>query len=744
MTSTSTASKPAGRRSILKPVLLGIAAAVLLMGSLRPAAAGRQDAPPAQPVEDNLFRLLGIQPSEESLDYVMNKTQFQLSALLTEQRHPKTMGLSEKVLSGMAGGLQMLFSVDEDVAARLDRLAAEPRVLQDLSSEIESALLQKRKVYIYGCGATGRLAKQMESSFWRPFWKRVKSEPSAWAKLQAALGAEVEDRLIGEMTGGDRALISSLEGFEDLQLIGRLQLEDRKVEKGDVVICVTEGGETSSVIGAVLAALDQWKRSGAYTPEQSRRKLYFVYNNPDDKLLPFERSRKVIQEPGITKINLTTGPQAITGSTRMQAATIETYVLAQVLQDALGRTLKRFLSRKDMARLGFGAGRTLAERLGQFAGVLKAVKGAVPELAPFSELEAKTYQENHFATYFAGAGLLTVFIDSTERSPTFRLYPLDTVTEPRRRCWIQVWTPATGLKEAWQALLGRPFRGLGSALYQKPFEESNEDSYLQTAALESLKKAGDDQQNLYDFSFAEPNARKRGPQKEDLGVAVCLGADESALEGAGSPFRKFVDVFESKGGRAVVISVGSGSAKKPSPALSGFLQDYGRAPHRTLAVSVRVPEEDDAFALNQHIALKILLNAHSTAVMARLGKVVGNTMTNVSPSNLKLIGRATFLVQSHINDVLSRPAWVQRFGFRRPVTYGEANSVLFESVRFLKDNPREAGQTAEVALSIIRVLESLRQKRGLPSEEALALVRTKGLNRYLRDVTIEEKLPRHP
>ena len=54
------------------------------------------------------------------------------------------------------------------------------------------------------------------------------------------------------MTGGDRALISSLEGFEDLQLIGRLQLEDRGVGQGDVVICVTEGGETSSVIGTVL------------------------------------------------------------------------------------------------------------------------------------------------------------------------------------------------------------------------------------------------------------------------------------------------------------------------------------------------------------------------------------------------------------------------------------------------------------------------------------------------------------
>jgi len=49
-------------------------------------------------------------------------------------------------------------------------------------------------------------------------------------------------------------------------------------------------------------------------------KVYFVYNNPDDVLCRHvERSREVIQDPRIEKVNLTTGPMAITGSTRMQA-----------------------------------------------------------------------------------------------------------------------------------------------------------------------------------------------------------------------------------------------------------------------------------------------------------------------------------------------------------------------------------------------------------------------------------------
>jgi N-acetylmuramic acid 6-phosphate etherase len=41
-----------------------------------------------------------------------------------------------------------------------------------------------------------------------------------------------------------------------------------------------------------------------------------------------------------------------------------------------------------------------------------------------------------------------------------------------------------------------------------------------------------------------------------------------------------------------------------------------------------------------HLYLKLLLNAHSTAVMARLGRCQGNLMTYVRASNLKLIDRA--------------------------------------------------------------------------------------------------------
>lgn len=210
-------------------------------------------------------------------------------------------------------GLDMLFSVDEDITARLAALVKDKAALKRMETAVaavETALWEGRQVYVYGCGATGRLAKQMESNFWRPFWLavkaadsvcdlascahalmmcRVRSQGKIWEKIQSALrgdggkaagrasssrkrkapesdggetkaaatggdgdgdaemkaaapaAREIGEQLIGEMTGADRALISSLEGFEDLQVIGRKQLEDRGIKRGDVVICVTEG-----------------------------------------------------------------------------------------------------------------------------------------------------------------------------------------------------------------------------------------------------------------------------------------------------------------------------------------------------------------------------------------------------------------------------------------------------------------------------------------------------------------------
>ena len=746
------------RRSEAKGGLLRVVIVVAILAAVVALAAAKgQDQPQAgtgDAAKTGLLKLLGIEPSAESVDYVQNKAQFQLHTLLTEQRHPKTWYLGERVREDTLAGLKMLSAVDDDILARMSGLAEAPDTLEQAARAVESAILGGRKIYVYGCGATGRLAKQMESAFWRPFWRGVKADGTIWKKAAGRLpaGAAIEESLIGEMTGADRALISSLEGFEDLPLIGRLQLQDRGIAKGDVVICVTEGGETSSVIGTVLAALDEWKSAPTYDPAESRKSLYFVYNNPDDRLMPFERSRSVLAEPGITKINLTTGPQAITGSTRMQATTIETYVVAAIIETAVERALAPALGRRDMEKLGFGTaspsggspgsdggtggGPSVSARLKEFEGVLTGARAALADLAALTDIEAAAYAAGRFSTYYAERGLITVFIDSTERSPTFRLFPLDTVKEPRRKCWIQVWTNAATPAEAWRAFLGRPFRGLDPEIYRRPFETEVADPYLRRAALESLKKAGDDQADLYDFSLSKANTEGRGPKKGDVCVLVALTPEERLPADVGSAFARVLKLAAGGGADAAVMIV----TDRPSKEFPEIAEAVRRpwvgagATGRLVIVPVSVRTDGDPFRIRQQMAAKMLLNAHSTAVMAKLGKVIGNTMTNVSPSNLKLIGRATYLIQSHVNDVLRRPEWVKANGARDPIRYGEANAVLYDAIAYLKDQPAAAGQTAEVAFSIIRILESLRQKRGLSHDETLELVRSPGLSAYLSGI----------
>lgn len=672
-----------------------------------------------------ILQLLQITPQAQSVDYVNNQTQFQLHTLLTEQRHPKTWNLSFRIQADTAAGLEMLLSVDEDISRKMEEIAQKSQEVERAAAGVTKAILEGRRIYVYGCGATGRLAKQMESSFWRPFWRKLKTSP-LWAKVREHVSENIENHLTGEMTGADRALISSLEGFEDLQLIGRLQLQDHGIRKGDMVFCVTEGGETSSVIGTVLAALQQY---GELTPEavqEAREHLYFIYNNPDEVLLPFHRSRTVIENPAITKIRLFTGPQSITGSTRMQATTSETFVMGVILEHAIHQVLKRFLSTAELSQLGFSEDHTIAQRLLSFIPIQRKMFEQRAAIAKVTALEAATYANRHFSTYFAGDALITVFIDSTERSPTFRLYPLDTSAEPRRKCWIQVWTVAKDGQEAWQNFLGRPFYGLDPAIYEKPFATEIQDTYLREAALRSLKKAGHDQQNLYDFAFAPANVQNRAPQEGDLGVMALMGSEIEELANANSPFHKWLKLCEERKAAVVVILVGEVSGELVK-SISERLQAAGS---NNVLLLLPVSASNDPLGLRRHMALKMVLNAHSTAVMAKLGRVIGNTMTNVNPGNLKLIGRATFLILSHVNDVLAQPEWIEAYGRIPALTYAEANAVLFDTIEFQRRTER-AGETAEVAISIIRILEAFKRKTAVTNEEAFTILQSQGLANYL-------------
>lgn len=671
---------------------------LVMAGVLAPAA--------SQPASNRL----GVPPSAQSQDFVAHKQQFQLHSLLTEQRHPRSFDLSTRIAADTADGLASLLVVDEDIAKALQGVADDPARLATLeaaSREITRALRDGHRLYVYGTGSTGRLAETIESGLWRPFWQRTAQSP-LMGRIEARYPS-LGERVRGEITGGDRALIASLEGFEDIPEIGRLQLQDNRIQPQDLVFAVTEGGETSAVIGTALAAAEQ---AGA-----DARRTWFVYNNPDEVLRPFERSRRVLDDARITKIPLPTGPQAITGSTRMQATTTSLYVLGVVLEDAARALLSEVLTVEELASLGFND-TGIAERLRGFTALQRTAAAAAPKLAAWTDREAASYANGHRSTYLATRALMPVFVDVTERAPTFRLAPLDPVNVVERRSWIQVWTPAADGAQAWQALLHRPFHGLDKALYLPPFETGIPDPYLREAALRGLSNAGDEQQALYDLSYSPANMQRNAPVAGDSGALILLG-DEAHQQAN----REWLQAATQAGADLVLVSV---SAR---PLDSDVLRDVAALPRPVPVIAVTVPQRD-AFELDQTIVLKMLINAHSTGVMAKLGRVVGNTMTSVQPGNLKLIGRATWLILSHVNGVLETPAWRDAHGMTAPLSYPEANAVLFEAIEQRRNAPGAAG-LPEVELSVVAVLEALRSGRPVDWTAAADRLRAGGLNAYL-------------
>ncbi len=655
---------------------------------------------------------LGLPPSPASTEFVQQRTQFQLHTLLTEQRHPRTWNLSEVAATDPAQALSQLFSVDEDVARAFAALADDPQRMAKLhaaSAAVQRALRDGHRIYFYGTGSTGRLAETLESGVWRPFWMRMQADP-AWPRIAAKLPADLGERVRGEITGGDRALISSLEGFEDLQLIGALQMRDDGISADDVVFAVTEGGETSAVIGTALAAADQ--------RGEGTDRVWFVYNNPDEVLRPFERSRRVLDDARIHKIALPTGPQAITGSTRMQATTTSLYALGLVLEDALRALLLPQLPAADAQRLGLDAKDSIESRLRGFAGLQRTVAGSAPQLAQWTVREAQAYADGRHATYLAGETLMPVFVDVTERAPTFRLAPLDRTDTTPPASWIRVWAPVATPQAAWDALLHRPFHGLDAAQYRPQFEQKVDDPALRGTALRSLERAGAEQQALYDLSWSPQNRERVPPQTDDLGVLLrYAGEPVDALA------RQWWQAFGDAGAGRLTVTVGHGAgAGDELKGLDGAAQ----------GIALDLPQRRDPLGLDRTLALKMLLNAHSTAVMARLGRTVGNTMTAVQPGNLKLIGRATYLIQSHVNAVLEGKRWRARHGATAPLSYAEANVVLYEAIDQRARLP-EAAQLPEVELAIVAVLERLDNGKPLDWAGAARQLRDKGLNGYLRE-----------
>jgi N-acetylmuramic acid 6-phosphate etherase len=601
-----------------------------------------------------------------SQEFLAIAGQFKLGALTTESSHPVTANLSETASRDVPAALRLLFDVDDDVV-RTFRAFVDSGRAAAMVAAVSHSLRQGGRVFFTGCGSTGRLSIQLVS-IWRDFWQRQQAR----GLVCTPAAADWEDRVFSVMAGGDFALIKAVEGFEDFTAFGKKQIGDLGVSNRDVVFAITEGGETSFVIGTAWRGVEAGAR------------VYFVYNNPDDVLCArVARSREVIEDARIEKINLTTGPMAITGSTRMQATTIQLCVMLTVME---------MVVRDLMAGLEPGGPCALDPAVvpGQFLAQLVEMHACLKtpatleRLAALVSLEETTYRARRKHNYFADRFGIDVLTDTTERSPTyctppFRRFDDETATES----WAFLFVPEETTPGAWAHIIKRT-----PACVEWSEAEVRalvpEDRFAQT--LETVRKIG--YEELVRFTVGLDGLPHRPLAPGDSAVAIVGDADVGALTAPDGFYRIRLDEARKVGARTGVIAVGRGPVLEQSSAICPDAD--------CVTLAVRVPASDFLLDGVARAGLKMLLNALSTCTMVRLGRVMGNYMVWVVASNLKLIDRATRYIEKLAG-----------------LEYAEANRLLFEVIEYVE--PRmKTDQTYPPVVG----LAVLRAKRGIGNEEA--------------------------
>ncbi len=340
----------------------------------------------------------------KATEFLKNASYFHLGCLPTEASHHLTRDLTDLANNNLPLAIDTLKKVDLLALKKLNSCLPE---LNCLTVAINETLAEGGRIFLCGCGATGRLSLSLEY-----LWRQQQPEKS--------------ESVVSFMAGGDVALANSLEGFEDYPEYGAEHLVSLKFSENDLLISTTEGGETPYVIGATEKAT-----------EISKRKVFFLYCNPREILIEhIERSRQVLENPEITSICLDVGPMALSGSTRMQASTVLMLGVGLSLLEYKASTLTDFINFYE--------------------------KTDVSKISDFIKLESDIYKQENRVLYSAEEMAITVFTDTTERSPTFSLPQLGNTTQnlPDLSYTHLMIPSANTVKESWQKLLKRTPRVL--------------------------------------------------------------------------------------------------------------------------------------------------------------------------------------------------------------------------------------------------------------------------------------------
>lgn len=211
----------------------------------------------------------------------------------TELRNPRSLGLDRMPLN------RALECFWKEERRGVDTLLADPRVRRSVLGLIRAVARAFRRggrlIYI-GAGTSGRLGV-LDASECPPTFRT----PPDWVQ--------------GIIAGGARALHSAVEGAEDDSAAGADAIRARGLTKLDVVVGIAASGRTPFVWGALNAARAAGATTGLISFNPGLR--FHGGWKPDHCILP------------------DTGPEVITGSTRLKSGTATKLILNAVTSLAM-------------------------------------------------------------------------------------------------------------------------------------------------------------------------------------------------------------------------------------------------------------------------------------------------------------------------------------------------------------------------------------------------------------------------
>ena len=206
-----------------------------------------------------------------------------LTVLTTEHRNPDTMNLdtmSPLEIVTIMNREDML--IPAAITPHLGKIA------QVAEWGIQS-LRQNGRIFYIGAGTSGRLGL-LDA-----------------AECPPTFGVS-PDTFIGLIAGGESAFIKAVEGAEDSTKLGQKDLEMHGLTENDLVIGLAASGRTPYVLGGLNYA----RSLGCHTAS--------ISCNPGSKL----------SEASDIGIEIVTGPEILTGSTRLKAGTAQKMVLNMI------------------------------------------------------------------------------------------------------------------------------------------------------------------------------------------------------------------------------------------------------------------------------------------------------------------------------------------------------------------------------------------------------------------------------